>query len=80
MRRRILPFDVEVTQRGEAVTARAGVPLVLEMMRALGLAQVIARQGRGRERQSGSTEAEKIEALVLLLAAAGGTVSTTSRA
>jgi Transposase DDE domain group 1 len=67
----LLPYVVEVVADGDAVTGRAGLPLVLETMRALGLDQAIAQHVRVRERQSGYTEVEKIEALVLLLAAGG---------
>src|SRR5574342_1313390 len=67
----ILPYRVEVVADGDGVTGRAGLPLVLETMRALGLPRVIREQVRIRERQSGYTETEKVEALVLLLAAGG---------
>ena len=67
----LLPYHVEVVERADTVTGRAGLPLALETMRALGLEQVIRAQVRVRERQSGYTEVEKIEALVLLLAAGG---------
>lgn len=67
----LLPYAVEVVQRAEAVTGRAGLPLVIETMRALGLDQAIAQHVQIRERQSGYSEAEKVEALVLLLAAGG---------
>jgi len=67
----LLPYQVEVIERTDTVTGRAGLPLVLETMRALGLPRVIRAQVRVRERQSGYTEVEKIEALVLLLAAGG---------
>ena len=67
----LLPYVVEVVADGDGVTGRAGLPLVLETMRALGLDQAIAQHVRVRERQSGYTETEKIEALVLLLAAGG---------
>ena len=67
----LLPYTVEVVARPDTVTGRAGLPLVLETMRALGLPQVIREQVRVRERQSGYTETAKIEALVLLLAAGG---------
>jgi hypothetical protein len=71
MRQGLLPYVVEVVADGDGVTGRAGLPLVLETMRALGLPRVIREQVRIRERRSGYTEAEKIEALVLLLAAGG---------
>jgi len=67
----LLPYVVEVVADGAAVTGRAGLPLVLETLRALGLDQAIAQHVRVRARQSGYTETEKIEALVLLLAAGG---------
>jgi hypothetical protein len=47
------------------------LPLVLETMRALRLDQAIAQHLHLRERQSGYTETEKVEAFVLLLAAGG---------
>ena len=71
MRQGLLPYLVEVVANADAVTGRAGLPLVLETMRALGLPRVTREQVRVRERQSGYTEAEKLEALVLLLAAGG---------
>jgi len=71
MSRGVLPYRVEVVADAAAVTGRAGFPLVLETMRALGLDQAIAQHVHIRARQSGYTEAEKIEALVLLLAAGG---------
>ena len=69
-RRSILPFVVE---RGEpeAVTAHTGLPLVVETLRALGvdaLAQAALPQPR---RRRGFTPAQKLEALVTLLAAGG---------
>ncbi len=66
-----LPYTVETVAAADTVTARAGLPLVLETLRALGLDRVIAEEVRVRERQSGYTETEKVEALVLLLAAGG---------
>ena len=67
----LLPYVVEAVAAADGVTGRAGLPLVLETMRALRLEQAITQQVRVRERQSGYTEAEKIEALILLLAAGG---------
>jgi Transposase DDE domain group 1 len=67
----LLPYTVETVEQADTVTGRAGLPLVLETMRALGLDQAIADHVHVRERQSGYTEAAKIEALVLLLAAGG---------
>ncbi len=67
----LLPYRVEVVADAAAVTGRAGLPLVLETMRALGLPRVIREHVRIRARQSGYTEVEKLEALVLLLAVGG---------
>lgn len=67
----LLPYTVETVPDLEGLTSRAGLPLVLETMHALGLDQTIAQHVRVRERQSGYPEAEKVEALVLLLAAGG---------
>jgi len=71
MNQGLLPYTVEVVERPDTVTGRAGLPLVLETMRALGLDQAIAAHLHVRERQSGYTETAKVEALVLLLAAGG---------
>ncbi len=67
----LLPYTVEPVPDLDGWTSRAGLPLVLETMRALRLDQAIAQHVRVRERQRGYTEAERIEALVLLLAAGG---------
>lgn len=67
----VLPYTVEVLGRVDTLTARAGLPLVLETMRALGLDRVMGEQVRVRQRASGYPEAEKLEALVLRLAAGG---------
>jgi hypothetical protein len=64
-------YTIEVVPDAAGLTSRAGLPLVLETMRALGLDRAIAQHVHLRERQSGYTEAAKIEALVLLLAAGG---------
>lgn len=70
-RQGILPYRVETTERSDAVTARAGLPLVIETMRALGLDRAIEQHLHLRQRQSGFTEVEKVEAFVLLLASGG---------
>jgi hypothetical protein len=62
---------VDVVADAAGLTGRAGLPLVLETLRALGLDQAIAQHVHVRERQSGYSEVEKVEALVLLLAAGG---------
>ena len=67
----LLPYTVETVPDLDGLTSLAGLPLGLETLRALGLPRVIRAHVHIRERQSGYTEAEKIEALVLLLAAGG---------
>lgn len=67
----ILPFDIEVVDRSDSVTARAGLPLVVETMRALGCDGAIRQNVRVRRRRRGYDEVEIVEALVLLLASGG---------
>jgi len=67
----LLPYTVEVVAGADTLTARAGLPLVLETLRALGVEEVIREAVRVRQRASGYSEGEKLEALVLLLAAGG---------
>jgi len=67
----LLPYTVETVADGDGLTSRAGLPLVLETLRALGLPRAIREHIHLRERQSGYTETEKIETLVLRLAAGG---------
>jgi len=67
----LLPYTVETVSDFAGLTSRAGLPLVLETLRALRLEPAIAQHLHLRERQSGYTETEKVEALILLLAAGG---------
>ena len=55
----------------EDVTARAGLPLVVETMRALGLDEVAREQLPRPERQSEYPPEEKLEAIATLIAAGG---------
>ena len=67
----LLPFDVETVPESDGVTARAGLPLVVETMRGLGLPESIRRHVRVRRRSSGYPEETKVEWLVALLASGG---------
>lgn len=67
----ILPFVVEVETHCDRVTGRAGLALVAETMRALGLPQKVREQVKIRQRSRGYTEAAQVEAMVLLLASGG---------
>jgi hypothetical protein len=67
----VLPYTIEVVADDATLTARAGLPLVIETMRAVGLSDALDRTLLIRRRNSGATDAQKVEALVLLMAAGG---------
>jgi hypothetical protein len=69
-RQGILPYVLESTQRDD-VTARAGLPLVVETMRALGVDEVARTLLPKPERERRFTTEQKLEALVTLIAAGG---------
>ena len=72
-RQGILPFVIEQAERDD-VTARAGLPLVVETMRALGVEEVAASQLPQPRRQRGFAPEQKLEAIVTLIAAGGDRV------
>ena len=72
-RQGILPFVLEPAERTD-LTARAGLPLVVETMRALGVDKVAGTTLPQPKRQRGFAPARKLEALVTLLAAGGDRV------
>jgi len=67
----LLPFDVEVEEQSEALTARAGLTLVPETMEALEVERAVSEEVKTKQRNSGYSEAERVTAIVLLLAAGG---------
>ena len=69
----ILPFVIELGER-EDVTARAGLPLVVETLRALGVDDLAQAELPAPQRRRGFTPAQKLEALVTLVAAGGDRV------
>ena len=69
-RQGILPFVLRRAKR-DGMTARAGLPLVVETMRALGVDEVARAQLPERERERGFAPEQKLEALVTLVAAGG---------
>jgi hypothetical protein len=71
--RGIFPFAMILGAR-EDVTARAGLPLVVETMRALGLDQVAREQLPRPKRHSEYPPEEKLEAIASLIAAGGDRV------
>ena len=71
----MLPYTIEVTDDDAAVTAYAGLPRVVETMRKLGVSEQLDAQLGIRQRNGGATDAQKAEALVLLMAAGGRSLS-----
>ena len=67
----VLPYTIEVVDDDATLTARAGLPIVLETMRAVGLSDELDKTLAIRRRNTGATDAQKVEALVLLMAAGG---------
>ena len=71
LRQSRLPFQVELVDSAAFVTAHAGLPLVLEAFRALGLREAVHQHFNFKQRARGYSEATCIETLVALLAAGG---------
>ncbi len=69
-RQGILPFVIR-HGHGEEVTAHAGLPLVVEALRAVRLEEVVEAKLNVAKRQRGFSEMEKLEALILLVASGG---------
>ena len=67
----ILPFDYELGGEPEDITARGGLPLALETMQVLGVPEAVREHVHIRKRDTGYSELEHVEALVLLLCAGG---------
>jgi hypothetical protein len=67
----MLPYRIELTEDDAGVTAYAGLPLVVETMRMLGVSEPLDQQLGIRKRDAGATDAQKTEAIVLLMAAGG---------
>lgn len=69
-RQGILPFVLELAKRDD-VTARVGLPLVVETMRAMGLDELAAQALPEPKRERGFAPEHKLEAIVTLIAAGG---------
>ena len=67
----ILPFRIEAMPSSDALTSHAGLPLVAETMRALGLEQAAREHLHLQQRNAGLSDYQKIESVVLLMAAGG---------
>lgn len=70
----ILPFQLAEDAAKSGLTAFAGLPLVIETFRALGLGKKTNRLVHVRERKRGFTEAEMVETITALMAAGGDCV------
>lgn len=66
-----LPFDIDDQIDPTLITAHAGVPLVIELFRRVGAAQVVNEQVRIKQRQRGLTPAQLVETLLALWVAGG---------
>jgi hypothetical protein len=66
-----LPFEIDDTIDPTLVTSRAGVPLVIELFRQLGVAQTIDTHVTVKQRQRGLPASQLIESLIALWVAGG---------
>ena len=66
-----LPFEIDETIDPSLVTARAGVPLVIELFRQLGAAATINTQVRIKQRQRGLRPSQLVESLIALWTSGG---------
>jgi len=71
----LLPFKLEVVPADDGVTGRAGLPLVVETLRAFGMREVISSFLEIRQRSGGFPESEMVEDAVALLASGGECVA-----
>ncbi len=66
-----LPFEIDDAIDPSLVTSRAGVPLVIELFRHLGVAQAIDAQVPVKQRQRGLPPSQLVESLVALWTSGG---------
>ena len=66
-----LPFDLDDTVDPSLVTARAGVPLAIELFRQLGVAAAVDAQVAVKQRQRGLRPSQLVESLIALWVAGG---------
>ena len=67
----LLELKIDSQPTKGAVTGLAGLLLVAQTFRVLGLARSVTSHVQVKERDRGFTEAEMVESLILLLAAGG---------
>ena len=73
-----LPFEIDEALDPTLVTGRAGVPLVIELFRQLGVAAAIDAQVSVKQRQRGLPPAQLVESLIALWTS-GGEARTSRR-
>jgi hypothetical protein len=66
-----LPFEIDPTIDPSLVTARAGVPLAIELFRRLGVAATIDTEVAVKQRQRGLRASQLVESLIALWVAGG---------
>jgi len=66
-----LPFEIDDAVDPSLVTGRAGVPLVIELFRQLGVAQAIDTEVTVKQRQRGLPPAQLVESLIALWTSGG---------
>lgn len=66
-----LPFEMDDTIDPTLVTGRAGVPLVIELFRQLGVAQMVDAHVSVKQRQRGLRPAQLVESLIALWVSGG---------
>jgi hypothetical protein len=66
-----LPYEIDDTIDPTLVTGRAGVPLVIELFRQLGVAAAIDAEVAVKQRQRGLTPSELVESLITLWTSGG---------
>ena len=67
----VLPYQYEMEKSASDMTARAGLLIYLDLMKAMGLSRHIEREVQTRKEGQGWTDAQIIEALILLNQAGG---------
>ncbi len=69
------PIETDPEPTQEVLTSFAGLSLVAETLRALGLPQSVERNIQLKERQRGFSEAQMVQSLLMLLAVGGESVA-----
>ena len=66
-----LPFEIDQEVDASLLTAHAGIPLLMELYRAAGVADVVDARCSIKQRNRGLTAAETVESLLALVIAGG---------